>query len=71
MEVMLPIFIASQVVGGILAWLASQKSLTLTRWISLSTIALNVIAAIMIWFQQPEAGGTTFKFTRPTGREIR
>ena len=56
---MLPIFIASQVVGGILAWLASQKSMALTRWISLSTIALNFVAAVMIWFQQPEAGGTT------------
>ncbi len=59
MDVMLPIFIVSQMAGGILAWIASQKSLLLTRWISLLTLVLNFIGAIMIWLQQSEGGGTS------------
>ena len=59
MDVILPLFIVSQMAGGIVAWLASQKSLMLTRWISLITIAVNFTGAIILWFQQPEVGETS------------
>jgi NADH-quinone oxidoreductase subunit M len=51
MDVILPIFIVSLMAGGILAWIASQQNPTLARWISLLTLLLNFIGAIMIWLQ--------------------
>ncbi|MBL7861835.1 MAG: NADH-quinone oxidoreductase subunit M [Cyclobacteriaceae bacterium] len=49
----LPGFIVSLMGGGILAWIASQKSLVLTRWISLLTVTVNLLGALVVWWQQP------------------
>jgi NADH-quinone oxidoreductase subunit M len=42
-------------IGGILAWIAARKSLPLARWISLLTVSINFLIAIVLWVQQPGA----------------
>ncbi|MEQ1584963.1 MAG: NADH-quinone oxidoreductase subunit M [Cyclobacteriaceae bacterium] len=54
----LPGFIVLLMMGGILAWIASQKSLVLTRWISLLTVALNFLGALVVWLRQPETSSS-------------
>jgi NADH-quinone oxidoreductase subunit M len=51
----LPGFIISLMLGGILAWIVAEKNLALARWISLIAVSLNFIGAIVIWIQQGNA----------------
>ena len=53
MAMILPFFIISLMIGGILAWMAARKSLLYARWISLLTLLANFIAAVVVWIQNP------------------
>lgn len=52
----LPGFIISLMLGGILAWIVARKSLVLARWISLIAVTVNFLGSIVIWIQQGDSG---------------
>lgn len=58
MDVMLPGFILTLMVGGLLAWVAARNNPALARWISLVAVALNFIGALMVWLQQDGSTST-------------
>lgn len=51
MAMILPGFIVTLMLGGILSWIAAKQNLLYARWISLLTLLTNFIAAIIIWIQ--------------------
>lgn len=54
----LPGFIVSLMLGGILSWIAAKKNLLYARWISLLTLLANFIVAIIVWIQNPMNSGS-------------
>ena len=46
--------------GGLIAWIAAQWSATLCRWISVIALLLDLILALLVWFNhfpdQPTSG---------------
>jgi len=51
---MLPGFILSLMLGGILAWIVARSNPALARWISLLVVSLNFLGALILWIQSPE-----------------
>src|SRR5260221_237382 len=49
----LVVFIALLMIGGILAWITSKWNSVLSRWISLGALIINLLLAISIWIQKP------------------
>lgn len=52
----LPGFIISLMIGGLLSWIAARRSLLVSRWISLLVVSINFLMAIVLWVQQPVVG---------------
>lgn len=55
MAMILPIFIVSLMVGGVLAWMVAGRNPIWARWISLLTVTINFLLTIVLWIQQPES----------------
>ncbi len=55
MAMILPGFIISLMLGGALSWIVAGKSQALARWISLLTVAINLVVTIVVWVQQGSA----------------
>lgn len=51
MAIILPGFIVTLLLGGILSWIVAKQSHLYARWISLLTLLANFIAIIIIWIQ--------------------
>ncbi len=49
----LVVFIALLMIGGVLAWITSKWNSVLSRWISLGALIINLLLAISIWIQKP------------------
>ncbi len=51
--------------GGLLAWLASRWSTQSARWISLAALAIDLVLAILLWAQPPQAGAWLAELSIP------
>ncbi len=60
-------FISILMVGGILAWIAGERNVLFSRWISLVALIVNFILSIYIWIQNPADATNTWieKFSVP------
>ena len=58
-------FIAVLMIGGILAWIASNWNSMLSRWISVVALLVDFILAIFVWLQNPtiESSNWMIQFT--------
>ena len=48
----LPLFIITLIVAGIVAWIAERSNPNLSRWISVLALAVNFVLAISLWIEQ-------------------
>ena len=53
-------FIIILMAGGILAWLSAQWSIVLCRWISVLSLMLNFVLALVVWFNPESDASSTW-----------
>jgi NADH-quinone oxidoreductase subunit M len=58
-------FIVILMLGGLLAWVAGQRSSDLPKWIALIATTLNFILTTSIWMQSRDEISWIYKFTAP------
>jgi NADH-quinone oxidoreductase subunit M len=62
---MLATLIILTAAGGLLAWLAAGTSDTWPRWVSLATLALDLVLTASVWMQSPDTGPWLAELTLP------
>ena len=53
-------FIIILMAGGILAWISAQWSIVLCRWISVLSLMLNFVLALVVWFNPESDASSTW-----------